>query len=111
VSLGELIAADAAHIIGGDLGEPIEYDDGTAPARTIRALVYRDRVSPLRLTRELAAGEREIHVLNDATTGVAAPKRGDRILVAHQIGDAPTWHRVDEVMFGNPGMWLLGCVQ
>lgn len=108
MSFRDQLAIDAAVSLA-DVGESIVYyDNGNlGTPRTILAHIDRREPAPRIESTEAQSWSCQIHVLNSATTGRAAPTYNDLVDLKLREGGATIRCRVTSIVTGDVGMWTL----
>jgi len=105
------MAADAANIFlnTDEFAESISYTPYGGAAKTIKAIVTRNRISPDSQEQgRVLINQVEIQIANDVTNGIATVTKGqDTVsLPAFLGGSASTWRIVD-ILDHDSAMWRL----
>lgn len=108
MSLRQQLAIDAAVSLT-DSGESIiYYDNGVIGSpRTILAHIDRAEPGPRVESADMQAWSARIHILNNATTGRAAPTYSDLVDLKLREGGTVFRCRVTSIVAGDVGMWTL----
>jgi hypothetical protein len=114
MTLHNMIKADAASVFcnANDFAEPVTYYTRSGSAREIQAVVIREALAILSEDGDNVVPMFEIHVTNNATTGIASDELnlgGDSMEFAIRVDGPKTRRTILKLLSHDEGMLVLEC--
>jgi hypothetical protein len=105
------IKSDALNVFlnTGEFAETVSYTPKGGSAKTIKAVVNRERPDPAaEVSNRAYFNQLEIMIANDATNGIAAiNKDGDTVSLPLRPGGVAVTFTVKDILSSDDGMWHL----